>query len=338
MLLVTQNSTDPFNVYFGVSGLTVTATLSKNGGAFNSVSPTITDRSNGYYSIAPISAHRDTIGENAWLFAASGQTSVPRVEQVGRTDFGLVAAGAPSGVEISDQIAIDIREYDGTNWEGALTTIQDGLATAAGVTAAKDEVIEAVEGIEVGTGTGARPVTPTVRVSGSPLEGATIRFTLGAETYSGTTNSSGQVTFNLDDGTYTVSISKPGYSFAGTTLVVDGDESPIYTVTANSITTPTDPALATLVVKCVDEAGAIEPGAVVYVRLTGIPAGSTGLSFDGISQEATANSEGNAVLTIVKLAKYQIRRGETQQWKPFTAGSGDSQTIESFIGVDPVVV
>jgi hypothetical protein len=82
MLTVQQNSTRPFNVYFGTAGLTVTATLSKNGGAFNSVSPTITDRANGYYSIAPIAAHRDTLGENAWLFTAAGQPSLPRVEQV----------------------------------------------------------------------------------------------------------------------------------------------------------------------------------------------------------------------------------------------------------------
>lgn len=82
MLVVQQNSTRPFNIYFGTTGLTVTATLSKNGGAFNAVSPTITDRSNGYYSIAPIGAHRDTLGENAWLFSASGQPDLPRVEQV----------------------------------------------------------------------------------------------------------------------------------------------------------------------------------------------------------------------------------------------------------------
>ena len=94
MLTVTQNTTKAFNIYFVVSGLTVTATLSKNGGAFNAVSPTITDRSNGYYSIAPIAAHRDTIGENAWLFSASGQPSLPRVEQVVLANVDAVAYGA----------------------------------------------------------------------------------------------------------------------------------------------------------------------------------------------------------------------------------------------------
>jgi hypothetical protein len=94
MLTVQQNSTRAFNIYFGVTGLTVTATLSKNGGTFNSVSPTITDRGNGYYSIAPIAAHRDTIGENAWLFTATGQPSLPRVEQVTAANFDAVAFGA----------------------------------------------------------------------------------------------------------------------------------------------------------------------------------------------------------------------------------------------------
>jgi hypothetical protein len=94
MLLVIQNSAKPFNIYFGEAGLTVTATLSKNGGSFNAVSPTITDRSNGYYSITPLAAHRDTIGENAWLFSASGQSDLPRVEQVGLADVDVVAVGA----------------------------------------------------------------------------------------------------------------------------------------------------------------------------------------------------------------------------------------------------
>ena len=94
MLTVTQNTTKAFSIYFGVDGLTVTATLSKNGNAFFSVSPTITPRGNGFYSVLPIAAHRDTIGENAWLFSASGQPSLPRVEQVVLANVDAVAYGA----------------------------------------------------------------------------------------------------------------------------------------------------------------------------------------------------------------------------------------------------
>jgi hypothetical protein len=47
-------------------------------------------------------------------------------------------------------------------------------------------------------------------------------------------DSSGQVTFNLDDGTYIVKIHKAGYSFDDETLVVDGAEAETYTGTAAS--------------------------------------------------------------------------------------------------------
>lgn len=100
MLTVQQSTTKAFNVYFGVSGLTVTATLSKNGAAFNAVAPNIIDRSNGYYTIEPIAAHRDTIGENAWLFSASGQPSLPRVEQVIAADIDAVTFGLPTLAQI----------------------------------------------------------------------------------------------------------------------------------------------------------------------------------------------------------------------------------------------
>jgi hypothetical protein len=88
MYTVQVSGTDPFHIYLGGSGYTnFTTTLSKNGGTFNTVSPTITDRNNGYYKIEPIAAHRDTLGENAWLFAPSGYAPMPRVEQVVSYDY-----------------------------------------------------------------------------------------------------------------------------------------------------------------------------------------------------------------------------------------------------------
>lgn len=92
MYTIRVSGTDPFHIYLGASGLAtnMTVTLSKNGGTFNTVSPTITDRNNGYYKIEPIAAHRDTLGENAWLFSPSGSDAMPRVEQVVNYDFSNV--------------------------------------------------------------------------------------------------------------------------------------------------------------------------------------------------------------------------------------------------------
>ena len=55
------------------------------------------------------------------------------------------------------------------------------------------------------------------------------------------TNSSGNVSYNIDDGTYTVRIHKAGYVFSAQTLVVDGDATENYTGTTIIIGTPADP-------------------------------------------------------------------------------------------------
>jgi hypothetical protein len=92
MYTVRVSGIDPFHIYLGASGLAtnMVVTLSKNGGAFNTVSPSINDRNNGYYEIEPIAAHRNTLGENAWLFSPSGSSAMPRVEQVVNYDFANV--------------------------------------------------------------------------------------------------------------------------------------------------------------------------------------------------------------------------------------------------------
>jgi hypothetical protein len=52
-----------------------------------------------------------------------------------------------------------------------------------------------------------------------------------------TTNSSGQTVHNLDDGTYTVKISKAGYTFDNEELVVDGTKTETYTGTGPTSST-----------------------------------------------------------------------------------------------------
>lgn len=49
----------------GKTGLTLTITSSKDGGAFASISPTVTERGDGWYSIALTAAHTDTEGDLA---------------------------------------------------------------------------------------------------------------------------------------------------------------------------------------------------------------------------------------------------------------------------------
>lgn len=108
---VLQSSTDGFYIFAddatafgeGLPGLVITVSLSKSGGTFSIVAPTITDLGGGVYWIAPIAAHRDTLGEIAWRFEAAGAVIAPRFERVVSVNDQLPAWGAGEAVAAAMQ-------------------------------------------------------------------------------------------------------------------------------------------------------------------------------------------------------------------------------------------
>lgn len=56
----------------GKTGLTLTITLSKNGAAFSTITPTVTDRGSGWYNLALTTAHTDTLGDFVLHITATG--------------------------------------------------------------------------------------------------------------------------------------------------------------------------------------------------------------------------------------------------------------------------
>jgi hypothetical protein len=83
-----------------------------------------------------------------------------------------------------------------------------------------------------------------------------------------TTNSSGNVTFNLDNNTYTVKMHKTGYYFANQTLIVDGVESVAYTGTILTPTAPTDPSLCKVYGYYFDPSGNTFPAIKSMVKMS----------------------------------------------------------------------
>lgn len=112
--LVLQASTDGFYIFAddadafgeGLAGLNVTVLLSKAGGPFFAVAPAITDLGGGVYWIAPLAAHRATLGEIAWRFSADGAVIAPRFERVAAVNDQVAAWGAnttaPDNTAIGD--------------------------------------------------------------------------------------------------------------------------------------------------------------------------------------------------------------------------------------------
>jgi len=165
-----------------------------------------------------------------------------------------------------------------------------------------------------GAGSGAYSITITVTdTSDVALEKAIVRFSKGAETYSTVTNLSGLALFSLDSGTWTVSITLPGYQFTPTTLAISANTSHTYEMT--QVTIPSS-AVGTVTgyLYCYDEDGVIEENVSVelqFVSLTGV-----GVCSDTAIRTELSDVTGLVTFTnLVPGATYRIRRGKGYPWK-----------------------
>jgi len=108
----------------GKSGLTLTITASKDGAAFATITPTVTDRGDGWYKIALTTSHTDTLG-----------------------DLALIVSGG-TGSDTSNVLMQVI--YDSLTSEHALeSTAADALANTNDIVA-KTDLIGASVALETG--------------------------------------------------------------------------------------------------------------------------------------------------------------------------------------------
>lgn len=73
-------------------------------------------------------------------------------------------------------------------------------------------------------GSGAYAITVTVTDGTDPLQSAIVRVTNGITSIAQTTDASGNASFSLDAATWTVTVTKSGYSFTPTTRTVTGNQ------------------------------------------------------------------------------------------------------------------
>ena len=210
--------------------------------------------------------------------------------------------------------------------------------TALGMSAADlDTQLDAIlAAASAGAGNGARLVTITVNDGTTVLENAVVRLTEGGNTYRALTNVSGVATFNVDDATYAVAISKVGYSYAGTTIVVNGVETATYSMTAINVT-PGSGDLTTGYLTCLDELGAAEASVAVRCQIVQVPSSGTGFAYDSTVQVETSGADGLVEFPMVKGCRYLIWRGSI---KPpagivpvlISASAGSTTALGSLIG------
>jgi hypothetical protein len=164
-----------------------------------------------------------------------------------------------------------------------------------------------------GTGSGAYTVTITVNDGTTALQNAVVRFSQGAESYSTTTNVSGQATFGLDAATWTVTITKPGYLFTPTTHAVSSS-SGTWTFTSSmtlvSIVPAASPDQTVGYLTTYDSQGNVDGGVTITFKMIQGP-GDDAQAFDG--DEFTEVSDavtGLLQVDMVKGATYQGRRDD----------------------------
>jgi len=120
--------TDSTDHVTGLTGATLTISLSKNGAAFGAITPVVTERGDGWYSLAMTTSHTDTLGDLVLHITAASADPIDLREQVFALlpgDSVAVASIAANAVNAS-ALATD-----------AVTEIQTGLATASDLAAVK---------------------------------------------------------------------------------------------------------------------------------------------------------------------------------------------------------
>lgn len=209
-----------------------------------------------------------------------------------------------------------------------------GLRSALGMSAADlDSQLDAIlAAASAGAGTGARTVTITVNDGTTVLQNAIVRFTEGSNTFRAVTNASGVAVFNLDDATYTVAITKSGYTYAGTTMVVNGTETATYSMTATSVTPPTNPDLSAVEVLCLDEDFEAAAGIEVDFRMSAVATGDQNRAHPGAKKTITSNVIGIARFEGPQGATIEWKRGTGQQWTAVTLDNDSVTNVTSLIG------
>lgn len=207
------------------------------------------------------------------------------------------------------------------------------LRSALGMSAADlDTQLDAILAASGGAGTGARTVTITVNDGTTVLQNAVVRFTEGSNTFRALTNASGVATFNLDDATYTVAVTKSGYTFAGTTMVVNGTETATYSMTATNVTSPTNPDLSAIEVLCLDEDFEAVAGVEVNFRMAAIASGDQNRAHPGAKKTITSNVSGIARFEGPQGATIEWKRGTGQVWTAVTLDNDSVTNVTSLIG------
>ncbi len=247
-----------------------------------------------------------------------------------------IQAGLATPTNITAGTITTVTNLTNAPTAGDFTAVMKTSITAAVPTAAQiDTQLSGTHGAGAwggSAGSGAYTITLTVNDGATALENATIRLTEGVNTFTGTTNASGIAAFSLDAATYSVAITKDGYSFTPTTLVVTATAPQTYSMTAVTIT-PSDPAQTTGYVTIYTGAHVVVAGAVVEIQILKLANGTTGSGINDPLISGTTNGSGYVEFVgLPRGATYQVRV-DGGPWFKGTTASAATTPLAGVLGV-----
>lgn len=142
--------TDSADHVAGKTGLTLTITASKAGAAFASISPTVTERGNGWYALALTTSHTDTLGDLALHITASGADPADLIMQVRANVLGdtlpanVTQFGGSNGTFASGRPEVNASHWGGTAVASAV--VNANAAQISGDAAAADNLEAMLDG------------------------------------------------------------------------------------------------------------------------------------------------------------------------------------------------
>ena len=145
------------------------------------------------------------------------------------------------------------------------------------------------------------------------------------------TNASGVATFSLDAATYAISMTKVGYQFTPSTIVVTTAADFPQSMTAITVSA-SSPGFATGVLTCYDEDGVAEQSVQVMCQITDGP-GTAGLSYDSTIRTEVSGADGVVQFTNMVIgATYEIWRSDRGGRIEMTVPNSASFNINELIG------
>ena len=204
-------------------------------------------------------------------------------------------------------------------------------ASPASSDVALGSIEQQVYTIDTNPSAGPYVATLTTKDGSTTIADAIVRVVMGAESYTGTTNSQGKVTFYLAAGTWTVYVYRPLYTMTPVQITVSADTSQDLALSPVTIP-PSSPGLIGGYWYVYDQSGVPEAGVTVEIKLVALA--NAGTSPDLAVRTFTSDAAG--LVSVTNLwpgGRYSARRG-TGPWRSFTipATATDPYALPSLVG------